>query len=122
MKAGEERMRILKMLEEKKITAEEAAELLASLEAGQEGEGAAPKTKPRWLRIRVRSQDGDRVELNLPLSMVRAAKHFVSELKVQGMTIPVEELEALIDQALETETRIIEVVSADGDHVEIYVD
>jgi hypothetical protein len=41
-----ERMQILKMLEEDKITAEEAAQLLAALNVGAEKEQPRPETPP----------------------------------------------------------------------------
>ncbi|MDI3269175.1 MAG: hypothetical protein QJR00_00535 [Bacillota bacterium] len=123
MKADKERMQILKMLEEKKITAEEAADLLSSLEAAAPGAVSLPgKNKSRWLRVRVRSEDGDRVEVNLPVSLIRVAKHFLSEINIQGRTIQVDDLEALIADALEAEGKMVEVESAAGDHVEIFVD
>ena len=64
MVSTEERMRILQMIDDGKITAEEGARLLAAL-------SEAPKVKPRrslrdaaggarWLRIRVQDTTNDR--------------------------------------------------------------
>lgn len=69
----EERMRILKMLEEGKITAEEAARLLEALEASQAREETQGTGKPRWFRIRVTDMKTgkSKVNLNIPLGMVQ---------------------------------------------------
>lgn len=124
MTLDKERMQILKMLEEKKITSDEAAELLASLDASKESPvPAAPgKKRPSWLRVRVFSRAGDRVEVNLPVSIIRVAKYFLSEITIEGRTIHIDDLEALIEEAMKAEGKIVEVNSADGDHVEIFVD
>lgn len=66
----EERMRILKMLEEGKITAEEAARLLEALEASRHRE--APPERERWFRIRVTDlrTGKQKVNVNIPFGLV----------------------------------------------------
>ena len=55
MGTAEERMRILKMLEEGTITAEDATRLLQALSAGRAGNGGKTATgrEARWLRVRI---------------------------------------------------------------------
>jgi len=66
-----ERIQILKMLEEGKITAEEAVKLLESIEGG----GPAPaSTKPRrMLRIQASEAGEMKVNVNLPVSLAKVA-------------------------------------------------
>src|ERR671930_73750 len=82
--AGEaERLRILQLLEQQKITAAEAADLLAAL--GQRGEArrrerqrwlaeelAPPSDRARWFRVRVTDQRTGRTRTNVsvPIGMV----------------------------------------------------
>jgi hypothetical protein len=76
----EERLRILGMLSEGKITVEEAGRLLAALQA-PEGErmpsdaGAPPadsKLKPKYLRVQVSEPSGEKVNVRVPLGLLRA--------------------------------------------------
>ncbi len=59
-----DRMRILEMVKEGKITPEEGARLLEALER-------QPRPSPRTLRVRILSPGGQKVELNLPLTAAR---------------------------------------------------
>lgn len=79
MAFDEERMQILKMLEEGKISAEEAARLLAALNAGAEKERpasgpAATGRKKRRVRISVMDGPSGRqkeVNINLPIGVAK---------------------------------------------------
>jgi len=135
----EDRLRILKMIEEGKLTAAEAAELLAAL--GEEE--AAPRVGPtqtrrgkrQTLRIKVDEKDGDKVNINLPLGLVRvfagngkleklipdSAK---TEMKVQGIDISAFQIDEMIDMVErgELDEKIVDVRTEDGTVVEIYVE
>jgi hypothetical protein len=72
MTTAEERMKILDMIRDKKITAEEGAQLLQAL---QEGTRRGEKDKgrdPRWLRVRVTDlrTNKAKVNVNVPMSLV----------------------------------------------------
>ena len=75
MGTAEERMRILKMLEEGTITADEATSLLQALSTGQAGEGdqAVPAREARWLRVRITDMNtgASKVSINIPMGLVR---------------------------------------------------
>ena len=72
-KMQEERRKILNMVQEGKITADEAARLLDALRDQMEN-AQQRKRKPRWVRIRVTDAEGKRVRVNLtlPVGLVRA--------------------------------------------------
>ncbi|MBP7601867.1 MAG: hypothetical protein KA750_10995, partial [Thermoflexales bacterium] len=77
MATTEERLKILKMIEEGKISADDGAKLLAALSAGPRPTGAAPSGAPagnaaRFLRVRVTdSVTGKaKVNINLPIGLV----------------------------------------------------
>jgi hypothetical protein len=74
MATPDERMRILKMISQKQITAEEGAGLLEALRGAPVGEvsGRNEPGKARWLRIRVTDRPSGRakVNVNLPIGLV----------------------------------------------------
>jgi hypothetical protein len=86
MSLTEERMRILNMIQEGHITAEEGAKLLSALKASQQkGSSAAGGTAPRWFRVRVTDlrTGKHKVNMNIPMALVnvgiRMGARFVPE-------------------------------------------
>ena len=127
MSSVEERMKILKMIEEGKISAEEGAKLLAALAEGRRGplNPAAPGKPgtPRTLRIRVTDIGSGRskASVQIPLALVDAGMkigaHFAPE--VEGV-----DMSNVIDAMRSGMTgKIIDVIDDDdGEHVEIYIE
>jgi hypothetical protein len=126
MVTSEERMRILRMIQEGKITAEEGAKLLAALRESRK-EPLPPFPHGRiskgWLRVRVTDMATNRpkVNVNLPLSLMDAG------LKIGAQYAP--ELAGIdLSQFIEdikggTQGKIIDVIDEeDGEHVEIFVE
>ncbi|MFR6257264.1 MAG: SHOCT-like domain-containing protein [Anaerovoracaceae bacterium] len=127
----DEKMRILKMVEEGTITAEQAAELMKamSIECGEE-ETALAKIDDygrKMFRIIVDSEEGDKVNIQFPVDAVKKI------LKVTGkLPIPQEELEGIdlnetmeaISECLDEEVMgdFINVETSDGAKVRIFVD
>jgi hypothetical protein len=75
MPTTEERMRILKMVSDKQITAEEGADLLDALRVGDaEARDSAEPGSARWLRVRVtdRMTGKTKVHVNVPMGLVEA--------------------------------------------------
>jgi hypothetical protein len=123
MATVEERMQILKMVEEGKISAEEGAKLLAALAAGKsvptKREGGAPKQ----FRVRVTDLNSGRnkVNINIPMSLVNVG------LKMGARFAP--DIEGVnFDEIMEavrsgSQGKIVDVVDEeDGERVEIYVE
>lgn len=95
---GEEKRKILEMLADKKITVDDAEKLLAAV---TEPAAAAGGKGPKYLRVLVEpapgNTEGDRVNVRVPLNLVRAGLKFASfipapvrdqvnaELKEKGM-------------------------------------
>ncbi|MEK7328174.1 MAG: hypothetical protein AAB217_23265 [Chloroflexota bacterium] len=124
----EERMKILKMIEEGKINAEEGAKLLAALADSRRTPppvSAASLTggSARWLRIRVTDSvtGKTKVNVNLPMGLVdvglKIGARFAPEIDAEQMDA--------INQALKSglSGKIIDVTDEeDGEHVEIFVE
>jgi hypothetical protein len=126
MATTEERMRILKMIDEGKISAEEGAKLLSALSETRRGNSSLPPRAPgaaRWLRVRVtdvvtgRSKATVQIPLALIESGMKIGAHFAPE--VEGVDMPT------IMEALRSGMtgKIVDVVDEkDGEHVEIFVE
>ncbi len=124
MATNEERMRILKMIADKQITAEEGARLLEALRAAPgEAQGRAETARARWLRIRVTDRSTGRAKLNvsIPTGLVdvglKMGARFAPEMA--GMDT------SAIQQAIRDgiQGRIIEVDDeADDERVEIFME
>jgi len=126
MATTEERMQILKLVAEGKISAEEGARLLAALEPERRREPPPPPgggSAPRWFRVRVTDMASgkNKVSVNLPMSLVdvgaRMGARFAPEL--EGV-----KFQDLIEQIKSgAQGKIIEVEDAEGgERVEIYVE
>jgi hypothetical protein len=127
MATAEERMQILKMIENRQISAEEGARLLGALEDKPGVEAApppSPNTRGRWLRVRVTDlKSGKRkVNVNIPLSLVDIGLKMGAKFSPVGM-------EGLnMDQIMTAVKaggtgKIVDVEDEeDGEHVEVYVE
>jgi hypothetical protein len=104
--ADEERMKILKMLEEGKIKAEEAARLLEAVaEGGAEPAAGAARGRGKTLHIRVFRGGSERpnVNVNVPLSLAKWALKFVPEhakARVGEKEVDLDELGTLLDEGV----------------------
>lgn len=128
MATVEERMKILKMVEDGKITAEDGARLLAALDDSRRS--ARPQSPPlgttgsgRWLRIRVTdiSNGRPKVNVNLPMGLVNVGLKMGAKFapEVQGMDV--QQIADAINSGMTG--KIIDVTDdEDGEHVEIYVE
>jgi hypothetical protein len=117
---SEERLKILKMLEEKKITSEQAAKLLDALgETTTTGEG-------KFLKVKVWDMHQEKLKVNVtvPLSLVKWGMKFVPEkaqIKMREQNIDMEAVTEAIEKDLIG--KIVEVDDDEkGEHVEVYIE
>jgi hypothetical protein len=128
MTSVEERMKILKMIEEGKISADEGSKLLAALSDARRGMPMPPRPPgmggpARWLRIRVTDTRTGRskASVQIPLALVDAGMkigaHFAPEVEGVDMSNVMEALR------MGVMGKIIDVTDEeDGEHVEIFVE
>lgn len=123
MTTSEERLKILKMIEEDKISAEEGARLLKALGKQERKRSAAPPSESGWLRVHVTDLESGKssVNVNVPMRLVnvglRLGARFVPEME----GLDVEELAEALRQGLKG--KIIDVIDEDeGQRVEVYVE
>lgn len=126
----EERLRVLKMLQEGRITASEAAQILEALEetpsvtaAKVAAASALPSRPGKWFRVRVTDTNNGktRVNVRLPLNMVSAGVKMGMRFSPEVEGLDVNELMAFINSG---ETgQIVDVVDEeDGEHVEVFIE
>jgi hypothetical protein len=125
MATTEERMKILKMIEDGKISAEEGARLLSALNDGRRGSVPPPRGSgaARWLRVRVtdvatgRSKATVQIPLGLMDAGMKIGAHFAPEVEGVDMNELMNALRSGVTG------KIIDVVDEkDGEHVEIFVE
>ena len=122
MATSEERLKILQMIQDEKISPADGAKLLEALTKGAGGASgsAGTSTEGRYMRVRVTNliTGKNKVSVNLPLSLVDAglsiASNFVPE-------VPGAEVTKAIKEGLTG--KIVEVTDEeDQELVEIYID
>ena len=118
---NEEKLRILKMVEERKITAEEAARLLEALESS--GTPEHPASPGRMLRIRVTDlrTGKSRVNVSIPLKLVNIGLSLGARFspKIEGLDW--DELWQTIKSGAQGKLADVEDLE-EGERVEIFVD
>ena len=119
---SEERMRILKMLEEGKVSVNEATELIKAVEASQAEETMPAEGTPKWLKIRVSSGDSEKVNVNLPLSLARVALKFIPQQAKGQMEEQGVDIDALLGEVTETKIGKLVEVEDGEDHVSIWIE
>ena len=126
----DDKMRILKMVEDGTITAEQAAELLKALGADEDMSRELPaniKYDKKMFRIVVDSTSGDKVNIQFPVGAVRkilkaTGKLPIPEKNLEGLDIGsmMEAVSECLDE--EVEGDFVNVSASDGTVVRIYVD
>ena len=123
MATTEERMKILKLIEDGKVSAEEGAKLLSALTTASHPLSGLSASGAKWLRVRVTDVNSGRSKatVQIPISLMEAGMkigaHFAPEIDGVNMDQILEALRTGITG------KIIDVTGdEDGEHVEIFVE
>ncbi len=126
----EERIRVLQMLKEGKISVDESLKLLEALESTTaEIEVSDFQSAPKWLKVRITEpgKDKPKVMVNLPIALVdwalRAGNRFASlgGVNLDEMGVDLKGLREALVQG--TKGKIIDVMDEDdGNHIEIVME
>lgn len=146
---SEDRVRILNMLAEGKINADEAERLLDASESRRTGGSCAPASPaavvkgdpgplldalPKYLHVRVEGNEGEKVNVKVPLALVRsglkltslippqAMDQLTAQMADKGMSIDFsnlkpEDIDELIEALREME---VDIDGKDGEKVRVY--
>jgi hypothetical protein len=118
---NDEKDRILKLLEEKKITADDAARLLDAL--NRTGPGGR---KNRFIKVRVYDRDSDTAKVNvtLPIALVKWGMNFAQDsatAKFEGQEVDMRVVTEAIEKGITG--KIVDVDDEEkGKHVEIWLE
>ncbi len=124
MATPDERMKILKMLEEGKLSAEEAARLLKALgKAKPERRSRPAGGEAKWLRVRVTDLKSGRptVNVNLPMSLVSVGLKLGAQFVPDTEGIDFRQVQEALRAGLTGKIVDVEDIE-EGQRVEIYVE
>lgn len=124
MATSEERLRILGMLQEGKITAEEANRLLSALgQSGARNTNSTPNRQPRQLRVRITDTASGRnkVNVNIPVGVVNIGLKMGARFIPSDADIDIEQLKSAIDNG--DVGKLVELEDTDsGERVEVWLE
>lgn len=118
---------VLKMVEQGKISAIKAKEILETLEKSK----ATPpkKYEDKFLKIEVLSHEGDNVKVQLPIKVIKEALKATGKLPISTYIeaidgIDIDELMTTLASCLDNEAmgEIVDIHSSKGDTVKIVID
>jgi len=119
-----EKKQILEMVRDGKLTVEEAQKIIEAMDQGDEDATAVTATRPpRFLRIRVKDEDGAKVNVSVPLSLVRVLWKFIPRdamRELEGHNIDVDSILVAVNEG--AQGVLVDVEDEDGTKVEIVVE
>lgn len=126
----DEKLRVLKMVEEGTITAEEAAELMAAMQAdlpAQEMRVVKNSYDKKLFRVLVDSTSGDKVKIQFPVGAIKKILKATGKLPIPEKDLQGVDLSSMMDAVSECldeeiEGEFVNVEAADGTTVRIFVD
>ena len=116
---SEEKMKILRMLEEGKITAEDAMKLLSTIEQGDENKGKGKK-----LRVRVtdRQTNKPKVNLTIPVGLAKVVAKFIPSKAKQKLEREGIDIDSVLSQIVSENVGKIVDVESEDEYVEISIE
>lgn len=128
MATNEERMRILKMVEQGQISAEDGARLLEALSAGEQRRSStqatsAPASSARWFRVRVTDlrTGKNKVNVNIPMGLVTVGMKMGARFAPEMEGVDIDQLRRMVEGG--ATGKLVEIEDEeDGERVEIFVE
>ena len=131
MASTEERMRILMMIQEGKISAAEGARLIEALEDLSEtsqpttplSPGSSTGKKPRYLRVLITDTDSGkaRVNVRLPVSLINSGIRMGARFAPEIEGLDMEDLNAWMNSG--EAGQIVDIFDEkDGEHIEVFLE
>ncbi|QFG00031.1 hypothetical protein PB01_15020 [Psychrobacillus glaciei] len=122
--------KVLNMVQEGKVDAAKASELIQVLKVRESGSTTAPKSSSytdKMLKVRVVSAENDNVNVNLPIKLVKVvllAGHNIASSIPQSQKFVKDIDISLILDAIENELdgQIVDVRSANGDTISVTIE
>ena len=117
--------KILKMVQEGKLDAEKAAELIEAINTKEESKEIKPRTE-KMLKIKViTADDGEKVNVKFPIKFIKASLKAFGKMpiNIEGNEENKIDVQAIAD-AIENDIdgKIVECCTRKGDNVEIVIE
>lgn len=132
---NEEIMRVLKMIEDGKITADKAKEIIEALKQEQSEvvnppvvvEQTSTNYEDKFLKIKVLSSEGDKVNVQFPIKVIKEIIKVTGKLPMgtAGMEgVDMQDLMNTIAACLDNESmgQIVDITSKNGDIVKVVIE
>lgn len=132
---NEEVLRVLKMVEEGKITADKAKDLIDALNNSNSTNNGDTQIvmsenksyEDKFLRIKVLSAEGDKVNVQLPIKIIREILKVTGKLPIKTEAldgVDIEQLMNTIVTCLDNEVmgEIVDITSNKGDIVKVVIE
>lgn len=121
--------KILTMVQEEKITADKGAELIELLkeEKNHTHSQSSSNYMKKMLKIKIHSGEGDTINVNLPLNLVKAilkaGQHIAEKLPEAEKYVKNIDMDLLV-HAIENEAegKIVDITSANQDTIQIVIE
>lgn len=127
MATNEERMRILKMIEQGQVSAEDGARLLEALSAGERRRSLdSPTVSPssaRWFRVRVTDlrTGKNKVNVNIPMGLVNVGLKMGARFAPEMEGVDLDQINEMVKAG--ATGKLVEIEDQeDGERVEIFVE
>ncbi|MCJ7702399.1 MAG: hypothetical protein MUO62_12520 [Anaerolineales bacterium] len=127
MNTADERMMILKMIEDGTVSADEGARLLSSVDKNTERLPMKSSPRPtgsgKWFRVRVTDTRTGKTKatVSLPMALMDWGLRVGAQFAPEVANIDLQELSDILKQGMEG--KIVDVLDEeDGEHVEIFID
>lgn len=130
MPTSEERLRVLQLIQDGKISAEEGIRLLESLDTAAQAGGSKPGGMPvtpgrgaRWFRVRVTDTGSGktRVNVRLPVNVLSAGMKMGARFSPEVEGLDMDQLMSLINAG--ATGQVLDVVDEkDGERVEVFLE
>ena len=126
MATTEERMKILNMIREGKISAEEGAKLLSALgdsEKPTRAQSTRASGEPRWFRVRVTDlvNGKTKVSVNIPFGLMEWGMQIGAQFAPEVADLDFEQLKEMLESGVGG--KVVDVIDEeDGEHVEIFIE
>ena len=123
MTLRDERMRILDMIQNGQVSAEDGIKLLAALQTGAKETAKAEGRQPRWFRVRVTDlkTGKNKVNVNIPMALVKVGMKMGARFVPEGQEMDLDKLNEAIRSG--AQGKILDVEDKDSDEsVEVFVE
>ena len=117
-----DRMQVLRMLEEGKITSDDAAKLLDALEPGGAADGAPQAGKRLLIKVTDARTGKKKVNLRIPIGLAKIASKFIPSKSRRKLAEEGIDVDAVLSQVIVGNLGKIVDVESDEDLVEVTIE